>query len=158
MKKFLFVLLVTGLVFSAGPVWAKDGLYLGMDLGVAVAPDMDIKTGGLDDWPDTRCDATINPDRLQAGHCGMILLSGARRSRLMAARGFWRDWPWGIAWAASGSRVNISIAAPGMAARLNLAFPTPRSLMACGTPVNRRNTEATVRGNTEAVSRMPSIT
>ncbi len=50
MKNFFFVLLVTGLLLSAGPVWAKDGLYLGMDLGVAMAPDMDVQTGGFDDW------------------------------------------------------------------------------------------------------------
>ena len=72
MKKFLFVLLVMGLVLSSGPVWAKDGLYIGMDIGVAVAPDMDVQTGGFDDWSTdedvfsgARCDATINPDRLQ---------------------------------------------------------------------------------------------
>ena len=47
MKKFLFVLVFMGLVFSSGPVLAKDGLYMGMDLGVAVAPDMDVQTGGL---------------------------------------------------------------------------------------------------------------
>ena len=73
MKKFLFVLLVIGLAFSSGQVWAKDGFYLGMDVGVAVAPEMDVQTGGLDDWSetgsDTRCDATINPDRLQGEHC-----------------------------------------------------------------------------------------
>ncbi|MCY4131390.1 MAG: outer membrane beta-barrel protein [Nitrospira sp.] len=73
MKKFLLVLVVMGLILSSGPVWAKDGLYLGMDIGVAVAPDMDVKTGGLDDWSttgfDTKCDATINPERLQGGHC-----------------------------------------------------------------------------------------
>ena len=129
MKKFLLVLMGMALVFSSGQAWAKDGLYLGMDVGVAVAPDMDVKTGGLDDWSasgnGTRCDVTINPDRLQGGDCAlMILRSGPRKSRLMAARGFWRDWPWGIAWAASGSRVNISIAAPGMAARLNPTSPT----------------------------------
>ena len=50
MKKFLFVLVVMGLVLSSGPVWAKDGFYLGMDLGVAVAPEMDVQTGGFDDW------------------------------------------------------------------------------------------------------------
>ena len=74
MKKFLFVLLVMGLVLSSGPAWAKDGLYIGMDLGVAVAPEMDVQTGGFDDWtPDgkgTRCDVTINPGRLvQGGDC-----------------------------------------------------------------------------------------
>ena len=75
MKKFLFVLLVMGLVLSSGPVWAKDGFYLGMDLGVAVAPDMNVKNGGTDDWSDetgpdgtslgSRCDLTINPQALQ---------------------------------------------------------------------------------------------
>lgn len=73
MKKILFVLLVTAFVVSSGQVLAKDGLYMGMDLGVAVAPDMDVKTGGLDDWSTsgsgTRCDATINPGRLQGGAC-----------------------------------------------------------------------------------------
>ena len=73
MKKFLFVLVFMGLVFSSGPVLAKDGLYMGMDLGVAVAPDMDVQTGGLDDWSTsgsgTRCDVTINPDRLQGEAC-----------------------------------------------------------------------------------------
>ena len=73
MKKFLIVLVFMGLVLSTGPVLAKDGLYLGMDIGVAVAPDMDVDTGGLDDWSasgnGTRCDVTINPDRLQGGDC-----------------------------------------------------------------------------------------
>ncbi|MDE0403742.1 MAG: hypothetical protein OXI53_00305 [Nitrospira sp.] len=73
MKKILFMLLVTAFVVFSGQVLAKDGLYMGMDLGVAVAPDVDIKTGGLDDWSTsgsgTRCDATINPDRLQGGAC-----------------------------------------------------------------------------------------
>ena len=73
MKNFLFVLLVIGLLLSSGPVLAKDGFYMGMDLGVAVAPEMDMQIGGLDDWSpsgfDTKCDATINPGRLQGGHC-----------------------------------------------------------------------------------------
>ncbi len=73
MKKFLLVLVVMGLILSSGPVWAKDGLYLGMDIGVAVAPDMDVQTGGFDDWsPDgkgTRCDVTLNPERVQGGDC-----------------------------------------------------------------------------------------
>jgi opacity protein-like surface antigen len=78
MKKVLFVLLVV-LVLSSGPVWAKDGFYMGMDLGVAVAPEMDVQTGGIDDWateasaiPGTRCDKTINPDSVQVpqGACG----------------------------------------------------------------------------------------
>ena len=74
MKKFLLVLMGMALVFSSGQAWAKDGLYIGMDVGVAVAPDMDVQTGGLDDWSstgaDTRCDATINPGlQVEASHC-----------------------------------------------------------------------------------------
>ena len=73
MKNFLFVLLVIGLLLSSGPVLAKDGFYMGMDLGVAVAPEMDVQTGGFDDWStsgaDTKCDVTINPERVQGGHC-----------------------------------------------------------------------------------------
>ena len=60
MKKFLFVLVVMGLVFSSGPVWAKDGFYLGMDLGIAVAPSM-----GIEAWDNdvaTQCDKWINKD------------------------------------------------------------------------------------------------
>ena len=44
MRNFLFVLLVMGLALSSGPVWAKDGLYIGMDLGIAVAPGMDVNS------------------------------------------------------------------------------------------------------------------
>ena len=66
MKKFLIVLVMVVLIVPSGQVLAKDGIYLGMDVGVAVAPDMDVDTGGLDDWSttgsDTRCDATINPN------------------------------------------------------------------------------------------------
>ena len=73
MKKFLFVLMGMALVLSSGQVWAKDGFYLGMDVGVAVAPDMDVQTGGFDDWTSdgtgTRCDVTLNPDRVQGGAC-----------------------------------------------------------------------------------------
>ena len=72
MKKILFVLLGLGLVLSSGPVLAKDGFYMGMDLGIAVAPEMDVQTGGLDDWSsadDTtvECDVTINPNNRPAG-------------------------------------------------------------------------------------------
>ena len=136
MKKFLFVLVVMGLVLSSGPVLAKDGFYMGMDLGVAVAPDMDIKTGGFDDWspaPEQGAEVPGRPmrqDHQPAGSgrrmwrmCPRSRPPGEWVSRLMGARGFWRDWPWGIAWAASGSRGNISIAAPGMVARLNPIFP-----------------------------------
>ena len=60
MKKFLFVLLVLGLVLSSGPVLAKDGFYIGMDLGIAVAPEM-----GMTAWDTdvgTTCDKWINND------------------------------------------------------------------------------------------------
>ncbi len=80
MKKFLFVLLVMGLVLFSGSVFAKDGLYLGMDVGMAVAPDMDVQTGGFDDWttdsapdgfPGVLCDQTIFGDvQTPQGACG----------------------------------------------------------------------------------------
>ncbi len=58
MKKILFV--VMGLIISSGPVLAKDGFYMGMDLGVAVAPGMDM-TSSDNDVP-TTCDGFINPN------------------------------------------------------------------------------------------------
>ena len=58
MKKFLFVLVVMGLVFSSGPVLAKDGFYIGGDLGIAVAPEMDME--GTDNDYGTICDKHIN--------------------------------------------------------------------------------------------------
>ncbi len=79
MKNFLFVLLIIGLLLSSGPVLAKDGFYMGMDLGVAVAPDMDVQTGGFDDWttdaapvdfPGVLCDTTIFPERPAPSNCG----------------------------------------------------------------------------------------
>ena len=80
MKKFLFVLLIIGLLLSSGPVLAKDGFYMGMDLGVAVAPEMDVQTGGFDDWttdaapndfPGVLCDQTIYSDvQTPQGACG----------------------------------------------------------------------------------------
>ena len=51
-------------VFS-GQVWAEDGLYLEMDLGVAVAPGMEV-AGSDNDWS-TVCDKIINPDEKEAG-------------------------------------------------------------------------------------------
>ena len=72
--------MVSALVISCGPVLAQDGWYIGMELGAAVAPGMDVKTGGLDDWVSSadaahsaiRCDKTINPDGFQVekGACG----------------------------------------------------------------------------------------
>ena len=63
MKKILFLLLVMGLVISSGPVLAKDGFYIGGDLGIAVAPEMDMK--GNDNDYDTPCDNHINPTGFQ---------------------------------------------------------------------------------------------
>ena len=71
MKKLLLVLLAMGVVVSSGQVLAKDGFYMGMDVGVAVAPEMDVQTGGIDDWttdaapegfPGVLCDQTIFGD------------------------------------------------------------------------------------------------
>ena len=76
----MFVLIVIALVISSGPVLAEDGWYFGMSLGGAVAPVLDAKTGGLDDWVSSanaahsaiRCDKTINPNGFQVdeGSCG----------------------------------------------------------------------------------------
>ena len=52
-----------------------------MQLGAAAAPGVDVKTGGLDDWSSSdvssvRCDATLNPDRVQVepGVCSDVPL------------------------------------------------------------------------------------
>ena len=63
MKKILFVLLILGLVLSSGPVFAKDGFYIGGELGLAVAPEMDLK--GNDNDYDSPCDRHINPTGFQ---------------------------------------------------------------------------------------------
>ena len=60
MKKNLLVLMVLALVVSSGPVWAKDGFYMGMDLGIAVAPGMDMES--WDNDVPTQCDGFINND------------------------------------------------------------------------------------------------
>ena len=58
MKKILFVLPVMGLVFSSSPVLAKDGFYIGGDLGIAVAPGLDVNSSDND--VGTTCDGFIN--------------------------------------------------------------------------------------------------
>ena len=60
MKKILFVLVVMGLVFSSAPVLAKDGFYIGGDLGIAMAPGMDVTSSDNDTR--TVCDGFINPN------------------------------------------------------------------------------------------------
>lgn len=72
--------LVLILIVPVGPVQAADGVYVGMDIGVAVAPDMDVQTGGFDDWttdaapegfPGVLCDQTIYGDvSTPQGACG----------------------------------------------------------------------------------------
>ena len=68
MKKSLFVLVLLGLVFSSGPVLAKDGFYIGGDLGIAVAPEMAMSASDNDYG--TRCDKFVNPAEFQASDCG----------------------------------------------------------------------------------------
>ncbi len=60
MKQILVVLVVMGLVFASGLVWAKDGWYLGMDVGIAVAPGMAVN--GSDNDQGARCDQAYNPN------------------------------------------------------------------------------------------------
>ena len=69
------------LVLLPGRARAQDGWYMGMQLGAAAAPGMDVKTGGLDDWSSSdassvRCDVTLNPDRVQVepGACSDVPL------------------------------------------------------------------------------------
>ncbi len=54
------LVMAMALVVFSGPVWAEDGLYLGMDLGVAVAPGMDVEA--WDNDVATQCDKFINTD------------------------------------------------------------------------------------------------
>ena len=70
MRRCLLSALALMLFVLPGRVRAQDGWYIGMQLGVASAPGMDVKTGGLDDWSSSdassvRCDVTLNPDRVQ---------------------------------------------------------------------------------------------
>ena len=60
MKKMLLVLMVPALLVSSGQIWAKNGLYMGMDLGFAVAPGMDVES--WDNDVATQCDGFINND------------------------------------------------------------------------------------------------
>ena len=59
-QKGLLFLVVLVLVALPGQALAKDGLYVGMDLGVAVAPDM--KVASSDNDVGTTCDKFINND------------------------------------------------------------------------------------------------
>ena len=55
------------MVLSAlsGQALAQDGLYMGMDLGVAIAPGMSV-SGTDNDWS-TKCDKIINPTQAETG-------------------------------------------------------------------------------------------
>ena len=79
MKKWLPLALALMLFVLPGRAWAQDGWYMGMQLGAAAAPGIDVKTGGLDDWSSSdvssvRCDLTLNPDRVQVepGACSDV--------------------------------------------------------------------------------------
>ncbi len=61
----LVLLVCMGVWVFSGQLLAEDGLYLGMDLGVAVAPGM-VVTGASDDWG-TKCDKIINPEEKEVG-------------------------------------------------------------------------------------------
>lgn len=69
--KYALVLVGMTLLIFPCRASAADGWYMGMDLGVAISPDVDVETGGLDDWTSSnpelsaRCDVTLNPDRVQ---------------------------------------------------------------------------------------------
>ena len=70
MRKRLLSAFALMLLVLPGRARAQDGWYMGMQLGAAAAPGMDVKTGGLDDWSSSdvssvRCDVTLNPDRVQ---------------------------------------------------------------------------------------------
>ena len=62
-KIFLLVPMAAALAVSSGPAWAKNGWYMGMDLGVAMAPSMDMD--GTDNDYDTPCDKHVNPTGFQ---------------------------------------------------------------------------------------------
>ena len=81
MRKCVLSALALLLSVLPGRVRAQDGWYLGMQLGAAAAPGMDVKTGGLDDWSSAdvssvRCDVTLNSDRVQVepGVCSDVPL------------------------------------------------------------------------------------
>ena len=82
MKKLFLALVVIALVIPSRPVSAQNGWYIEMDLGIAVAPGIDVKTGGMDDWVSSadaahsaiRCDRIINPGGFQVeeGACSNV--------------------------------------------------------------------------------------
>ena len=59
MKTIVSGLVVIGLGFAAGPVWATDGWYLGLELGLAVAPGLAVH--GRDNDQGARCDQADTP-------------------------------------------------------------------------------------------------
>ena len=61
-QKFLLVMVF--LVFS-GQAWAQDRWYVGMDLGVTMAPGINVN-GTDNDWS-TKCDLITNPTQAEVG-------------------------------------------------------------------------------------------
>ncbi len=72
-QRFLLLLVVMTFFIFPAQTWAKDGFYMGMDLGVAIAPGMDVD--GMDnDVSSSRCDGHINRapmQEIQQGDCDL---------------------------------------------------------------------------------------
>ena len=63
-KQYLLLLVCMALLVP-GQLPAQDGLYVGTDLGIAIAPGMNV-TASDNDWG-TKCDSVINPLELEVG-------------------------------------------------------------------------------------------
>ena len=66
-ERWVGVLVGVVFVFVPGHVLAKDGWYMGMDLGVAIAPEMDTASSD-NDYP-TACDQFIDPNAVFSDKC-----------------------------------------------------------------------------------------
>ena len=96
-KSILSWMVSTALLGFFGPVLAEDGLYLKMDWGVAVAPDMDI-AGHDNDWS-TKCDRIINPDGLEVtNECDTVPGPSAWTQALGGGTGIRSGLALGYAW------------------------------------------------------------
>ena len=62
--KQIFLLAVVFFV-SSDQVWAQDGWYIGTDLGITIAPGMNVN-GTDNDWS-TKCDLITNPTQAEIG-------------------------------------------------------------------------------------------
>ena len=64
-KQYLLLLICMALLLP-GQLPAQNGLYVGTDLGIAIAPGMSV-AGSDNDWG-TKCDRIINPQELEVGN------------------------------------------------------------------------------------------